>query len=117
MEFGSLPWAVVNAIDRACDDYEEEWRNGRKPRIEVYLEHAPEPNRPTLLKALLLIEMELRATGGERLDMSDYLQRFSNYTTVIHSAFNTSPRTKPGSPKPNLGALRENGAEEVFVPP
>lgn len=117
MEFGSLPWAVVNAIDRACDEYEEEWRSGGNPRIEVYLEHAPEPNRPPLLKALLLLEMELREKGGERLDMSDYLERFSNYTTVIHSAFDTPPRTRPASPKPSLGVPRENGADEVFVPP
>ena len=66
MDFGSLPPALVLAVDRACDEFEAAWDAGAGPRIEDYLGRVPDPARPALLGALLATELELRRCRGER---------------------------------------------------
>src|SRR5262249_20329602 len=72
----SLPLTLAGQIDRACDRFEDDWKAGRRPRIEAYLADAAEPDRPVLLRELLLLELEFRRVHGERPSPGEYQDRF-----------------------------------------
>ena len=60
-----LPLNVIEQIDRACDDFEAAWRGGRLPRLESYLIDASVLERSSLLRELIVTEVELRRAAGE----------------------------------------------------
>ena len=47
-------------IDRRADEFEQAWREGRRPRIEVHLGGAGGPTRTALLEELMMIEWQRR---------------------------------------------------------
>jgi hypothetical protein len=57
--------------------FEEEWRAARGPRVEDFLPEPDDPNRPRVLRELVLLELELRLGTGEPVRVEDYLQRFN----------------------------------------
>jgi formylglycine-generating enzyme required for sulfatase activity len=69
-----------DAIDAACDRFEEVWRavpaGGPRPRIEDYLAEAAETDRAALLRELVLVELYHRARQGEQARPEDYRTRF-----------------------------------------
>jgi formylglycine-generating enzyme required for sulfatase activity len=68
---------ISDAIDAACDRFEEAWRaGGTRPRIEEYLQQAAETERPLLLRELVLLELFYRSRAGEPARPEDYLARF-----------------------------------------
>jgi serine/threonine-protein kinase len=70
---------------------------GRRPQIEAYLADAAERERPALFRELLLLEIEFRATSGERPTVVEYLARFPGNDTVIESAFEESANAHDAS--------------------
>src|SRR5262245_36760893 len=91
-------------IDDACDRFEEAWRAGRAPAIETYLNPAPPPERPELLRQLLRVELELRREQGENPTIREYLERFSAYPDAARSAFaDVRPRSPYGLAYPPAG--------------
>ncbi|HEX8199386.1 MAG TPA: serine/threonine-protein kinase [Isosphaeraceae bacterium] len=85
-----LPSRVLR-VDRACDRFEAEWRAGQRPHLESYLDAAPEPERPALLRELLALELELR--GGEPPRRDQDLPLDPEHTTRIESAFSLATPT------------------------
>jgi hypothetical protein len=63
-------------VERHCGDFEREWRAGRAPRIEDYLDLAPPGDREALLTELLALELEYRARRGESPELDEYRRRF-----------------------------------------
>jgi len=63
-------------IDILCDAFEREWIAGKRPRLEDYLADTSEPERSTLLKDLLDVELEYRQKHGEQPTVDEYLSRF-----------------------------------------
>ncbi len=57
--------SCAERVDAACDRFEDAWKAGRRPRIEEYVAAAPESDRETLREALLAVEQELTARGGD----------------------------------------------------
>jgi WD40 repeat protein len=55
-----------------CDEYEEEWRALRAPRIEDYLRGLDGETQCTLWMELVLIDQELRRGRGETPTLADY---------------------------------------------
>src|SRR5579871_1460532 len=51
--------------DELRERFDREWKNGRQPRIEDYLQAMPEPERSDLLRELLLLELAHRRQSGE----------------------------------------------------
>jgi serine/threonine-protein kinase len=74
-------------IDRACDRFEADWRAGRRPAIEQYVDALPEALRPRLLRELLALEVECRARAGERPAADEYRRRFPGHAALIDEAF------------------------------
>jgi serine/threonine protein kinase/formylglycine-generating enzyme required for sulfatase activity len=73
--------------DRLCDDFEDAWRRGCKPRIEDYVCDLPEPQRGQLLSNLLGVELELRLAGGEKPTFDEYERRFPLDAALVRTAF------------------------------
>jgi serine/threonine protein kinase len=73
--------------DRLCDDFEDAWRRGRKPRIEDHVRDLPEPQRGQLLSNLLNVELELRLAGGEKPTLDEYERRFPLDAALVRTAF------------------------------
>src|SRR5262245_45087640 len=107
MDFGSLPAALVHAVDRACDDFEAAWGAGARPRIEDYLDRVPDPGRAALLRALLATELEFRRGRGERPEPRDYRDRFPEPAGLVASVFAEEvASTRGGGPAAGSVATR-----------
>src|SRR5262245_40638914 len=76
---------VAEQIDKVCDQFEAQWDAAGAGRIEELLAAAAEPLRGALLRALLLVELELRARSGKTLSAEEYYQRFPGYKAVLDS--------------------------------
>jgi serine/threonine protein kinase len=85
MDFGSLPPALVLAVDRACDEFEAAWDAGAEPRIEDFLDRVPDTGRLALLQALLATELERRRRRGDLPESREYRERFPEQTELIAS--------------------------------
>jgi serine/threonine-protein kinase len=90
----------VLTIDWVCDQFEAEWRARRGPRIEDYLRRVAAPDRPTLLRELLAVELEYRLRQGERPLLAEYRPRFAEYARVVESAFAKPAPTRPAPTRP-----------------
>ncbi len=75
-----LPLQQALHINEVCDRFESAWqsagRGGPPPRIEDHVGDTPEAGRLTLLRQLVLLDIDYRAMRGERLAAEDYLARF-----------------------------------------
>jgi eukaryotic-like serine/threonine-protein kinase len=75
--------SALQRIDTFCDQFEDEWRRGERPRIEDYLDKVPEAERAALLRQLLKVEVELRVKAGERVSVEEYQERFHTYPNQL----------------------------------
>jgi serine/threonine protein kinase/formylglycine-generating enzyme required for sulfatase activity len=73
--------------DRLCDEFEDAWRSGQRPRIEDYIRELVEPERSDLLRALLDVELELRREDKQKPSLQEYKQRFKEDGALIRAAF------------------------------
>jgi tetratricopeptide (TPR) repeat protein len=64
-----------------------DWRAGSKPRIEDYLKQVEGPERPALLRELLLEELDLRRADGQRPSAREYRRRFPAHGDLVGVAF------------------------------
>lgn len=84
----TLPGAAdVEALEKLCDRFEREWRNGSPPTIEEFLELATPEQRVWLVKDLVQIELHYRSLRGDDVTLADYRPRFSE------QLLDTSPGT------------------------
>ena len=83
----TIPPLQVLELERACDQFEGEWRAGRRPRVEDYLGETPEPRRSKLLRDLLTLDLAYRRLAGERPGPNDYRDRLSSHGELIDSVF------------------------------
>ena len=63
-------------IDDICDRFEQQWQDGKRPRLESFAEELTGDGADELFAHLLGLEIEYRQQAGERLDVTDYSQRF-----------------------------------------
>ena len=93
--------------------FEAEWKAGRRPKIEEYLQEAPEAQRPGVLAELLAVELASRRRSGEAVGQEEYLRRFPAHATLVSEVF----AAVPAPAAPNLGAtvdhVEEPGAARV----
>lgn len=70
------PVSLLQRIDDVCDKFEAQWRAGRRPDMERFLESIDESERPAVLEELLLIEWPWRLRHGETPTIAEYVLRF-----------------------------------------
>ena len=84
-----LPTNQREAIDRLADQFERDFRAGKSPRIEEYLDQSPSL-RILLLEELVAVEVELRQGAGERVSILEYDERFPGNSERLASLISPS---------------------------
>jgi serine/threonine protein kinase/formylglycine-generating enzyme required for sulfatase activity len=77
----------LERVIRVCEEFEAAWKSPHRAQIEGYLDEIDEQERVPLLRELILVELQLRARGGERPGCEEYSQRFPNDTSAVEAAF------------------------------
>jgi WD40 repeat protein/serine/threonine protein kinase len=76
----SLPLSLVQRVDAVCLRFEAAWKAAATtkapPQIEEYLADTPEPERMSLLRELIRVEIYSRYQRGEVLQGAAYQARF-----------------------------------------
>jgi hypothetical protein len=89
----------LGRVVEACEHFEDEWRAGRRPRVEDFLGRVAGPARPALVRDLLRLDLEYRRKAGEVPTAQEYGERLGEYAPVIRAVF-----TAPETPAPVSGA-------------
>jgi serine/threonine protein kinase/predicted Zn-dependent protease len=111
----SVDWspAEARAVDEVCLRFEACWKsgNGRRPRLEEYLEGTAEPLRGTLLHELLALELAYRLQEGDRPTPEEYEGRFPADVARVRAAFAevTPPMAAPDQASPRPGETAAEG--------
>lgn len=92
----SLPLEDLERIDAACDALAAAWKRGINPSIEEMAHGSPESLRPLLAAELVRTEIELRLLAGERPNADEYVSRFPQWASELHSVVATLPASTPG---------------------
>ena len=119
-------------VDKACDDFERQWRAGENPRIESFLADAEADDREHLLRELIVVDLMLRNTAGQKVDPAEYHNRFVENGDIVDSAVESfrsretksikddavdSDQTPPLRPSPDKGiptTIGRNGRYQVL---
>ena len=81
--------ACAEWVDQIADRFETAWRRNRSPRVEDFVADTPEPARSSLLRALLVLELDYsygRRTG-ESPSLQELCQRFPDHVEVVEAVF------------------------------
>lgn len=77
----------TDPVDDAYNAFETAWRNGARPRIEDYLDVAPEKQRRDFLEALFYLELDYRQRFDDLPTPREYLDRFPGYADLVRQVF------------------------------
>src|SRR5208337_4065477 len=90
--------ALARHLDLVCDRFETAWKAGQRPEIGLYLSETPEPERSTLFRELLSVELSYRNLSGEQALPDEYQARFPEQNELIRSVFRelTTERASTG---------------------
>jgi hypothetical protein len=78
---------LAREIDRLCDRFENEWKQGKRPRIETYLELISSDKRPPLLRQLLFVEWQFQLENGQNITPAEFRDRFPGHDTTVSVAW------------------------------
>ncbi len=85
IHYEALSISVRTSIDFLCSRFEAEWKSGRPPQIEAYLDQIDAPYRPALLRELVVLEIYYRPNDLPAL-RSDLVRRFEGFAPIVDSA-------------------------------
>src|SRR5262249_12351757 len=71
--------ALARRLDEVCNRFERGWRSGPQPQIEDFLSETPEPDRSTLLRELVLLDVYYHQRKGEVPPWEEYRRRFPTF--------------------------------------
>ncbi len=102
-----LPSHPADRIDAICNRFEAAWREGRPLRIDDCLTDVDDAVLPRLLRELVVLEIELRQTAGEKPFREDYLGRFLHLDTAWLDGLDTQTQsnTSDSNDKPDNATL------------
>jgi serine/threonine protein kinase len=72
----SRPVSSDLLVDRLCDEFEDAWKYGLRPRIEEYLDRIAPDLRAPFLRELVAIEAFHRRSRGDEPSYDEYRRRF-----------------------------------------
>lgn len=110
-EESALPVPDREKIDRLADQFEREFKAGKEPLIEAYLEQLPEL-RPHLIKELLTLDVELRRDAGQHPSIDEYRQRSPEDEQIIERVFASLEKTFDNRPDPDPTETKDDPAPE-----
>jgi WD40 repeat protein/tRNA A-37 threonylcarbamoyl transferase component Bud32 len=89
---------VGRQIDQVCNHFETAWRSGARPRIADHLSGWEGPPRATLLRELVLLDLDYRRGLGEAPAPDDYAKRFPELDAAWLAKAFTPPTTTGFTP-------------------
>src|SRR6188472_2197930 len=72
-----------NNIDSCCDRFEAAWKSTARPNLAEYLEECSGPERETLFRYLLELDVDYRKRWGEPVAAADYRDAFAEFDSII----------------------------------
>jgi len=84
-----LPLETKRHIDQICLAFEAAWQGPLAPQIETYLNQIEEPERSTLLRELLVLDLDYRLRSGQTPTPDDYLRQLPHDSQIVAEAFRT----------------------------
>ncbi len=87
---GNPHHAVLDDIDRVCQDFATAWRMGDKPGLDEFLAMVPPEARQTLFVKLLNIEITKRRAAGEWPEVDEYLALWPEFASQIRELLSMS---------------------------
>jgi tRNA A-37 threonylcarbamoyl transferase component Bud32 len=105
---GNGALSMAQRVDAACHRFEKAWREGRRPRIENFLNELPPAERLALLHELIPLDIDYRRLAGEDPQPAEYHARFPEVgaqwvADVATGPLSPSPRPLPAPRKPVPG--------------
>ena len=89
--------ADARRLDRACRDFERDWKVAPQLRLEKYLERAVSGEQSNWLTELMSIEFELRRSAGEAPELAEYLLRFPRSEFQVRRTFSELQNSEAAS--------------------
>jgi hypothetical protein len=89
-----LPFEQVVSL---CEDFTGEWTPGQRPSIPFYLVRAGDEARATLLRNLLVNEIQRRRLLGESPRAEEYIEQLPGYAALVRKVFLESTAAGSGS--------------------
>ncbi len=77
-----LPPTLARRVDQVCNRFEIAWRTSSPPRIEDFLDAASEAERSTVLRELILLDIDYRRQRSETPRTIDYHPRFPELDAI-----------------------------------
>ncbi len=74
----------ARSLDRLCDRFKAAWLAGERPSLDAFLAEVPAPVRADAFRKLVALDVEYRLRDGDTPGPDDYLNRFGEFTAVIH---------------------------------
>jgi serine/threonine protein kinase/tetratricopeptide (TPR) repeat protein len=74
-------------VERACQEFTDEWDGGIRPNLSAYLDRADADAQPTLLRNLLHQEILHRRQQAEAPSAEEYAARFPQHASLIRQVF------------------------------
>nr|MCU0707693.1 protein kinase [Pirellula sp.] len=94
---------IFDQIDSICREYRALWKQGKRPRLEQWIDQVPEDAQPQLFLNLLQTEVAYRQRAKETPTSDDYLKRFPQFSRQVRQAFHEqslmSMDEQQGSPR------------------
>jgi len=89
-------------INRACEEFERRFRDGKRPRIECEVERAQPDDQAALFEELLILELELRREGAKSPNPDEYVARFPERQAAVAAVFAQTATASVAKPTAGL---------------
>lgn len=78
-----LPALLRQSVDDRCDQFEAEWKAGRRPSLAAYLADWTESGADQLFHFLLELDVDYRRKAGEVVAVADYSAQFAAFAAIV----------------------------------
>ena len=91
--------------DALCDEFEQAWQSGERPRVEAFAARVPVSERAKLLRELVALDCAYRREAGEQPQPADYEVAAGEFLSIINEALSTRLRHNSTTGRFDRGAL------------
>jgi WD40 repeat protein len=98
---------LAQRLDAVCNEFETAWRGEAQPRIEDFLSAGAEPDRPSLLRELIQLDLFHRRRRGLECRLEDYRDRFPD----LDADWLARALARPSGPTPDPAAAGGSTAD------
>lgn len=81
----------IRKIDEICDAFEASWKTGDVPHIADFLDRVVDSQRKTLVRELVVLDVEYRHRSGQRVLPNDYAMFGADVVQVVKDSFPRHP--------------------------